>query len=232
MIVMTTTRRDRVRAGTIDEIKEAALTQIAEHGGTSLTIRGVARAIGMSPAGLYRYYDGLDALLTDLITDAYVGLADAVEGGIASAEGSAMERFVAGATAYRRWALAHRNRFLLIFGTPIPGYNAPEEGPTVQANRRMGEAFFRLGAEAWAAGEIGIPQLTRTLTKAERTFVTQIPVPEFPAELVPALIGTWTHLHGLVSLEILDQLHWMYFDRDADEFFEGEVRRMVINLSR
>lgn len=227
-----TTRRDRVRAGTIEEIKEAALAQIAAEGATALSIRGVARAIGMSPAGLYRYYDGLDALVTDLLTDAYEGLADAVVEGIAATEGEpAAVQYVAGATAYRRWALANRNRFLLIFGTPIPGYAAPAEGPTVRANRRMGEAFFRIGTRGWLTGEIVPPPLTRPLTDAERAFAAAIPVPGFPPELVPALLGTWAHLHGIVTLEILDQLHWMYPGVDADTFFEGEAQRMVRGLT-
>jgi AcrR family transcriptional regulator len=226
-----TTRRDRARASTVEEIKEAALAQIAAEGATALSIRGVARAIGMSPAGLYRYYDGLDALVTDLLTDAYVGLADAVEAGITGAEGSPSDRFIAGAAAYRRWALEHPNRFLLIFGTPIPGYSAPEEGPTVQANRRMGEAFFRVGVEGWASGAIIPPHLPRPATEGERAFADQIPVPGFPPELVPALLGTWAHLHGLVTLEILDQLHWLYPGSDADAFFEGEAHRMVAGLN-
>ncbi len=221
-----------MRASTIDEIKDAALTQIAAEGAASLSIRGVARAIGMSPAGIYRYYDGLDALVTDLLTDAYEGLADAVVEGIASAQGSAAEQYIAGATAYRAWALGHPNRFLLIFGTPIPGYAAPADGPTVQANRRMGEAFFRICTQGWLAGEIIAPALSRPLTETERSFAADIPVPGFPPELVPALLGTWAHLHGLVTLEILDQLHWMYPGIDAEAFFEGEVRRMVGGLSK
>jgi AcrR family transcriptional regulator len=224
------TRRDRLRTATLEEIKHAALAQIVEHGAGSLTIRGVARAIGMSPAGLYRYVDSLDDLVTALLTDAYEGLADAVEAGIAGATGSALDRFVAGAVAYRSWARRHRNQFLLIFGTPIPGYAAPVEGPTVHANRRMGGAFFRIGAEAWAHGELAVPDLARRPTAAEIAFAAALPVDGFPPELVSTLIGTWTHLHGLVTLELLEQLHWMYPGADADTFFEGEVRRMMATL--
>lgn len=228
---MTATRRDRHRTATIEEIKHAALGQIAAQGAASLTIRGVARAIGMSPAGLYRYVDSLDDLVTALLTDAYDGLADAVEAGIAAATGSALDQFVAGALAYRRWAHDHRNQFLLIFGTPIPGYAAPVEGPTVRANRRMGEAFFRIGVEAWASGELRVPDLGRAPTTAETEFAAGLSVADLPPELVPTLIGTWTHLHGLVTLEVLEQLHWLYPGADADTFFDGEVRRMMAPLT-
>lgn len=225
------TRRERLRNETLGEIKRAALTQIAAEGTAALSMRGVARAIGMSPAGLYRYYDGLDALLTELITDAYTDLAVTAEEAIASARGTA-ERFAAGVRAYRTWAIGHPNRFLLIFGTPIPGYAAPEGGPTVEANRRLGQAFLLTAAEGWARGEMVAPPLDRDVTESEQALADEIArgVPGFPAELIPALLGTWAHFHGLVTLEVLEQLHWMY--PDPERFFLGEVERMIAALMR
>jgi AcrR family transcriptional regulator len=223
-----TTRRERLRASTIEEIKAAALRQIAESGGPSLSLRGVAREIGMSPAGLYRYYDGRDDLLTDIITDAYNDLADAVEAGIASGGEIPSERFVAGIRAYRAWAISFPNRFLLIFGTPIPGYEAPADGPTVEANRRMGEAFFGVGVEAWRTGRMSVPALSRGVTEGERELGALID-PDMPVELVPAMLGTWAHFHGVVTLEVLHQFNWMYGD-DTEVFFEGEIERMLRSL--
>ncbi len=220
-----TTRRERLRAATIHEIKAAALSQIAESGGPSLSLRGVAREIDMSPAGLYRYYDGRDALLTDLIADAYSDLADAVEAGIAASAGAPPETFAQGARAYRAWALTFPNRFLLIFGTPIPGYEAPADGPTVEANRRMGRALFLAGFDAWLSGSQVVPDIGREPTRSESDLAALID-PEMPAVLVPAMLGTWAHFHGLVTLEILHQLNWMYGD-DVEVFFEGEITRML-----
>ncbi len=216
---MTATRRARQRAATIDDIKDAALSQIATDGAASLSIRGIARAIGMSPAGLYRYYDGLDELITELITDAYRDLADQV---LAATEvpGSLRDRFRDGMIAYRRWAVAHPNRFLLIFGTPIPGYAAPVEGPTVEANRRLGGAFFALGVEAWRRGELRPPNPSRPLTEEEQAFAAES-LEGAPAELVPLCLSSWAHFHGLVTLEVLDQLDWMY--PDAEAFFLAEI---------
>ena len=224
-----TTRRERLRASTIDEIKAAALSQIAESGAPSLSLRGVARDIGMSPAGLYRYYDGRDALLTDLITDAYNDLADAVERAIADSGGTPAGAFAAAARAYRAWAIDFPNRFLLIFGTPIPGYAAPEDGPTVEANRRMGQALFLAGLDAWRSGEATVPDIGREATDAERDLAALID-PDMPGVLVPVMLGTWAHFHGLVTLEVLHQLNWMYGD-DATTFFEGELTRMLHTLS-
>lgn len=223
-----TTRRERLRAATITEIKQAALDQIAEVGAPALSLRAVARAIGMSPAGLYRYYDGRDGLLTDLITDAYSALADAVETAIASAAQSLRGRFAAGMGAYRRWSLDHPNQFLLIFGTPIPGYAAPEDGPTVAANRRMGEAFFAVAIEAWRQGTIPSPAPGREPAAGELEMAALID-PEFPPALIGVLLGVWARLHGLVTLEVLGQLHWLYGD-NVEVFFDAEVARLLDDL--
>jgi AcrR family transcriptional regulator len=224
-----TTRRARLRAETIDEIKRAAIDQIESDGAASLSLRGVARDIGMSPAGLYRYYDGRDALLTELITDAYTDLAIAVETAIASGSGSAAARLAAGIRAYRRWALAEPNRFLLIFGTPVPGYAAPEGGPTVEANRRMGQAFFALAAEALARGELD-PEAGREPTPGELAFADEVAAElTLPAAVVGLLLGTWAHWHGIVALEVTHQFDWIYAD-DADTFFNGEIDRMLVAM--
>lgn len=227
-----TTRREKQRKATIDEIKSAALDQIAQVGGPSLSMRGIARSIGMSPAGLYRYYDSRDHLLTDLIADAYNDLARAVESGITSAQDGSREKFEAAMLAYRRWALDHTNRFLLIFGTPIPGYVAPEDGPTVEGNRRIGQAFFSIGIEAWRRGQLEPETAPTAPTKGERTLAKELD-PSMPAELVPMMIGSWAHFHGVVTLEILGQLDWLYPD-DADTFFAGQIDQILetLGLSR
>ena len=225
------TRRARLRAQTIAEIKSAALSQVAAEGAPALSIRAVARAIGMSPAGLYRYYDGRDALLTDLITDAYNSLADAVHNAIEDADGEPSARiFLAGVRAYRTWGVREPNRFLLIFGTPVPGYAAPEGGPTVDANRRMGEAFFRVAAEAWLGGDLRVAPLSRAPTKGEESLATEIQAmaPGFPADVISSLMAAWAAWHGLVSLEVTHQLDWLY--DDVGVFVEGEFERIAAGL--
>ncbi len=224
-----TTRRERLRAATVAEIKEAALAQIAEVGGPGLSLRGVARTIGMSPAGLYRYYEGRDGLLTELITDAYNALADAVADGVASGGEAPRERFVDGIRAYRRWSLENPNQFLLIFGTPIPGYAAPKDGPTVAANRRMGQQFFMIGLEAWQQGTFHPSPDSPAPTPSEKE-LAELLDPEFPPELVPVMLGTWAHFHGLITLEVLSQFDWIYGD-DAEAFFNCEIERLMDSLA-
>lgn len=225
--VRVTTRRERLRAATVAEIKQAALEQVAAEGATALSIRGVARAIGMSPAGLYRYYDSLDALLTELIADAYNDLADAVVAATIS-PGSVRQRLLAGMLAYREWCLEHPNRFLLVFGTPIPGYAAPEEGPTVEANRRIGTAFFAVVAEGWSTGALALPVPARPPTPEERTFLDSV-APGFPPSWLAAFVSAWAHFHGMVTLEVLGQLDWVYPDGEA--FYRAEVERLLDSWS-
>jgi len=225
------TRRELSRAATLTEIKQAALDQIEAEGAPALSIRGVARTIGMSPAGLYRYYDGRDALLTDLLVDAYRDLAHAVAlaAGLPTGQSAGMATELAtevadpmvamlrAIEAYRHWAVTNRARFLLIFGTPVPGYSAPEDGPTVAANRAMGQVFFALAAQGWATGRIapGPPHpVSAGLTPGEADVHAQLEslAPGFPASLIPQMLAGWALWHGLVTLEVTGQLDWIYPD--------------------
>jgi AcrR family transcriptional regulator len=221
--VVTSTRRDRVRQGTIAEIKQAALDQIAAEGAGALSIRGVARTIGMSPAGLYRYYDSLDSLLTELVADAYNALADEVVAATTS-PGTVRERLLGGMLAYRRWCRKHPHEFLLIFGTPIPGFAAPEEGPTVEANRRIGAAFFDVVHEGWRAGTLALPGPARPATPHEQAFLASV-APDFPASWLTPFVGAWAHFHGMTTLEVLGQLDWVY--PDGEVFYRAEVEQLL-----
>lgn len=229
------TRRAQARATTVAQIKDAALAQVASQGAPALSIRGVARAIGMSPAGLYRYYASRDALLTDLLVDAYNDLADAVAGaaglptrGPADAGprpvADPIAALLAAIEAYRSWAVTNPARFLLIFGTPVPGYEAPPDGATVTANRRMGQVFFTLAAQSWREGLLAQPQGEPGAASAEELqLLAQLRMlaDTFPAELVPRMLGGWALWHGLVTLEVTGQLHWIY--PDTGTFYTNRV---------
>jgi AcrR family transcriptional regulator len=202
----------------------------------------VARAIDMSPAGLYRYYDSRDALLSDLLVDAYQDLAAAVAraAGLPVQEpgpaghgdvmatppevGDPVAALLRAIEAYRTWAVADPNRFLLIFGTPIPGYAAPADGPTVAANRAMGRVFFTLSALAWVDGRIAAPRDPHAPSAEEAALLEQLRAlaPDLPAGLVPGMLAGWALWHGLVTLEVTGQLHWIY--PDTGTFFTQRVQ--------
>ena len=240
-----TTRRELTRTATIAEIKAAALEQIEHVGAPALSIRGVARAIGMSPAGLYRYYDGRDALLTDLLVDAYRDLARAVAGAAGLPIGPPAESstrpvaepiraMLRAIEAYRAWGVTNRARFLLIFGTPVPGYSAPEDGPTVAANRQMGQVFFTLAAQAWAMGRIAPPMQRATateLTPGEADVHRQLDAlaPGFPAGLIPQMLAGWALWHGLVTLEVTGQLDWIY--PDSARFYSERMAEWMVGFT-
>src|SRR3954466_5975044 len=110
--------RDRRRAETVGEIKAAALDQLATAGTGGISLRGVARSVGMTVQSLYHYFDSRDALLTALVTDAHHELADAVQAAADGTRGQLpLRRRLATTGAYRDWALAHRPAFLLLYGT-------------------------------------------------------------------------------------------------------------------
>jgi AcrR family transcriptional regulator len=145
------TARERARAELTREIKEEARRQLAEVGADALSLRAVARSLGMVSSALYRYFPSRDDLLTSLIIDAYNALGDAVEAAastVAAADGRA--RWVAVCRAARCWALANPHEYALIYGSPVPGYRAPQA--TIAPAARLPLAFLRVLRDAAAAG--------------------------------------------------------------------------------
>ncbi|GLZ36493.1 TetR/AcrR family transcriptional regulator [Actinokineospora sp. NBRC 105648] len=196
------TRRERLREQTSAEIKATALAHLREGGGAALSLRAVAVSIGMSPAGLYRYYPNREALITDLITDGFAALAEEVTRARDAAKGDA---FVAAALAYRQWALTHPHEFALLYGTPIPDYAAPESGPTSHASRAVGAAFVPPIIEAWHRGTLKRREVDPTIT-ALNTFAAAV---DLPPDAAAIAFTAWTTIHGLVVLETFGHLAWL-----------------------
>ena len=157
------TARERARAELSREIKEEARRQLAASGAGGLSLRAVARELGMVSSALYRYYPSRDDLLTALIIDAYNALGAAAESAIAGRPGSAgrrrqapgRDRWIAACHAVRDWALANPHEYALIYGSPVPGYRAPEA--TIGPAARVPLAFVGMLGEALARGELGRP---------------------------------------------------------------------------
>lgn len=206
------TRRERVRAETAGEILDAARAQLRESGAAQLSLRAVAGALGMSPAGLYRYYDSREGLLTALITDGFTELAAAVDRARAAADGQDLrDVLVAAVLAFREWAIAQPHEFGLLYGDPIPGYAAPEGGPTSVASRRVGAALVPPLVEAWRAGRLRVPGIAGKPDAAARRWASAID-PDLPPEVGAVILGVWTRLHGLVVLEVFGHLRWLGAD--------------------
>lgn len=145
-------KRAEHRETTERAILDASLRLLAEGGATGLTVRGLARVLGMVPSGLYRYAANRDELLTLLIAHAHSDLADHVRAAHDQVDAADLRgRWRAIAHAIRQWSLAHPHEFALIFGTPVPGYHAPPER-TEEPGTRVLLLLTRLGADAEAAG--------------------------------------------------------------------------------
>lgn len=195
--------RDRFRAQMRQEVKDLALRQLAAGGPQTLSVNAIAKDLGVSGPALYRYFDGRDALLTELILDAYADLTAAM------ATGTDLRSL---AVAYRAWALAQPHRYRLLFAAPLPGYDAHDprlvaaatEGMrvllTVAGSRDPGDESLERQLGAWA-GSRGLPGVA-------------------PGQALDAITG-WSRLHGLVSLEI--EGNWAAMGLDPDRLFAREV---------
>ncbi len=197
---MIPSRRERQHDATAAEIKQVARRQMAEQGTAAISLRAIAREMGMTAPAIYRYFAGRDELITALILDAYNAQADAIEGAVANHQGGdARGRLRAAIYRYREWALEHPIEYQLILGNPIPGYTAPAE-VTMPAARRTMRVFVELTAQA--AGDHA-PVETPAMGEVARP------------EALYDVLGTWALLHGLISLEIYHHLQPIVGDTDA-----------------
>jgi AcrR family transcriptional regulator len=229
---MAETRRERVRAETTTEIKDVALQQMAEQGAASLSLRSIAREMGMSAPALYRYFPNRDALVTALIVDAYNSLADALQTANDGQEsGDYNGRFHAVTHAYREWALSHRAEYALIYGTPIPGYEAPRD-ETVMPAARTNLVIGYILNEAQQAGKLTIPEayfnVSPDLQAVLDELAAMIPEENVLAAGVLLTIYIFSRLHGLVWGE-LDE-HFAPKIADSGELFEIETAEMCDRL--
>src|SRR6476620_6445495 len=143
------TARERVRAEVTAEITDAARRQLAEVGAAALSLRAVAREVGMVSSAVYRYFPSRDDLLTRLIIDGYDDLGAAAEAADVPAASPA-ERWSVVCRAVRGWALTHPHEYALLYGSPVPGSRAPAD--TVPAASRVGVVLGRILGEAAHSG--------------------------------------------------------------------------------
>ncbi|QKE83193.1 TetR/AcrR family transcriptional regulator [Arthrobacter sp. NEB 688] len=148
-----TSRADR-RRETEARIVEVGRRHLASEGAAGLSLRAVTRELGMVSSAVYRYVAHRDELLTLLVVDAYTELADTVDAAVAAAADRPWdERVVVAGTAFRAWAVGEPARYALLYGSPVPGYEAPPER-TVEPGTRVTLLVLRLLAEGVAAGDV------------------------------------------------------------------------------
>ena len=221
--------RARVRDELTREIKDAARRQLAELGSSGVSLRAVARELGMVSSAVYRYFPSRDELLTALIVDAYNAVGSAAETAEAAVRhADHTGRWLAVARATRAWAVANPQEYALIFGSPIPGYRAPTA--TIDPAARIPLLLLAILGEAEAAGgvDIGsthpIPRPVRADLKALREAIGA----GLPDELLARAIMSWTQLIGSISFELFGHLHNVIHDYDT--YFDFQMRGVCERL--
>ena len=211
------TMRERYRAQVRAEVKETALHQLAESGPAGLSIAAIGKQLGVSGPALYRYFASRDELLTELVIDAYDDLADALRaatGDAASQQPRA--RLEALARGYRSWALAQPHRYRLLFGPPLPGYDAHAHRLVAASEASMDLLLGVLRRLRNRAPAPPAEPLTSQLAAWAQTHAFDID----PAVALRAIL-IWSRLHGLVSLEIAGNFTSMGID--SGQLFEAQL---------
>ncbi|MFE2506810.1 TetR/AcrR family transcriptional regulator [Streptomyces rubiginosohelvolus] len=220
--------RERARIEVTAAIKDEARKQLAEEGAQKLSLRAVARELGMVSSALYRYFPSRDDLLTALIVDAFDAIGAAAEQAVAeqtAREVPPAERWVAVSCAVREWALAHPHEYALIYGSPVPGYIAPMD--TVGPAARVGLVLIDIVRGAYRAGDLTLPPLVEGL-RADAERMAADFAEGVPPESVAALVAAWAQLFGLISFELFGQFNRVVEEREA--LFRqtaGELARSV-----
>ncbi|MEV0040387.1 TetR/AcrR family transcriptional regulator [Streptomyces sp. NPDC050804] len=258
---MTTIRgaRERARSEVTAAIKDEARRQLAAEGAARLSLRAVARELGMVSSALYRYFPSRDDLLTALIIDAYDAVGSAAEQALATGDFAApadpassdaaepadsaapadsvesaagphepvdhVGRWTAVCAAVRAWALAHPHEYALIYGSPVPGYSAPQL--TVAPASRVALTLISVAQDAHRAGGITLPALSDELRPEAERLTARFDF-GLPPEVVAALVASWAEFFGLLSFEVFGQFNDLVEARD--ELFAQATRRLAHNV--
>jgi AcrR family transcriptional regulator len=229
---VTTTRRERIRDATLREIKDVARAHLRAHGPAGISLRGIAREIGMTAPALYRYFGGLDDLLMAMIEDYTDEISDAMEAARDALPPDQLgARLVAVTRAFRRWALDHRPEFAMVFGAPVPGFDMPA-GKHV-AGGRFGGIFFELFTDLWRQSPFPVPAdediPPALLRQLENYGGPGCAVDAgVPAGVVRMYAGCWVRLYGLVTMEVFGHVHFLL--EDAEPLFEAELHDLGVML--
>lgn len=238
---MSTVRgaRERARIEVTAAIKDEARRALAAEGAAKLSLRAVARELGMVSSALYRYFPSRDDLLTALIVDAYNSVGAAAEeadartlaadartlaAGAAGA-GAPRARWIAVCETVRRWALEHPHEYALIYGSPVPGYSAPSD--TVGPASRVGNTLIGIVRAAYEGHGLALPPLPAEL-RPEAVRMTEDFAEGLPPEVTAALVASWAQLVGLVSFELFGQFNRVVEDRDT--FFTHAVGQLAYGV--
>ncbi|MCX5044989.1 TetR/AcrR family transcriptional regulator [Aldersonia sp. NBC_00410] len=225
---MTETPRDRARAQTMADISRIGRAHLAEHGAAGLSLRAVARDLGVVSSAVYRYVRSRDELLTLLVVDGYNELGDEVDAALATMpEHEFGAQFRAVGRTVRDWALREPARYALLFGSPVPGYAAPPEQTTGPGTRVI-VALVGIYDRAWRAGAVQLPadaHAPATLAASLDRIRVDLDITA-PDEMITRGVFAWSAIFGAVSFDVFGQYGPGTFD-DTAALFEHHLDVLV-----
>ncbi|QUH05650.1 TetR/AcrR family transcriptional regulator [Saccharopolyspora erythraea] len=226
------TRRERMRAATDQEIRHHARALLVGRGRDAVTLRAIARELGITAPALYRYYDSREDLLRTLCDDICTDLAAVLSAGLEPADADYRERVFAVCRAFRQWALEHPQEFSLVFGSP------PAETDRRSGQDQFAGVFLRFVGPLMAegvshdslasvpdAGHLDFSREQRELAEAFAAKGIEVPPEALLPEAVYALLRWWVRLYGHVALEVFGRFP---FDLNhADMLFDSMLSELA-----
>ncbi|MEH1013858.1 TetR/AcrR family transcriptional regulator [Micromonospora sp. CPCC 206060] len=218
------TRRERLRTATVTEIKDGARRLLVTGGPDAVSLRAIARDMGMTAPAIYRYFPSLEALVAALAGDLYDELRSTIEAARDSAGDDPVGQLIAMARAFRGWSVTHPTEFGLIFGAPTPGLDAFVAGCTDadHPGARFGAVFIQPFLDLWHRTPFRAPppEMIRQHL-GDRLEPLRLSHGEIPIEVAYTFLSGWTRLYGLVAMEVFRQVTWAVTEPEA--LFETEL---------
>ncbi len=213
--------RARARAGLLADVSRIARRHLADHGAAGLSVRAIARELGLVSSALYRYYPSRDALLTQLIIESYNELGLAVETAEAACNRADLAgRYRAASHAVRGWAIANPHEYALIYGSPVPGYVAPDD--TIDPAVRVAVVLTGIAADIDATAiALHLPTPLNPLLAHQLDAMSDAVGIEVDREVLVLGVTMWTQLFGMVSFELFGSFK-NTFD-DANPLFDAHI---------
>lgn len=217
--------RARARAELLADVSKIARSHLAASGAAALSVRAIARDLGLASSALYRYYPSRDALLTQLIVEAYSELGEAVEVAEAAVDRHNLAgRYTTICHAVRDWALANPHEYALIYGSPVAGYEAPQD--TIDPAVRAARVVIRLAGDISPSARLVRGPGTMAPTLAEQLDgASRFAGVEADHDVLALAVGLWAQLFGFVSFELFGTFR-NAFD-PADALFDHQIRLAI-----
>jgi AcrR family transcriptional regulator len=232
MTTTTPSRRERLRRAAVADIKDAGRRLLVAGGPTAISLRAIARDMGMTAPAIYRYFESLDALVLAIVADLFEELRRTVETVAEEhADDHPLTRIAHMARGFRRWSLVHPAEFTLMFGSPVLEV-AVHDGPVNDASVRFGETFFTILGDFYAEHpfDAALPDLPhKDLHEVLQPYRDSYG-DRFPLPVIYLFLASWTRLYGVVAMEVFGQLRWAM--TDVEPLFEWELQQTLSRLAR